>query len=184
MKEKNKIKLFGTLQVMTVSAALVAISIVCGKYLAINLGQALRFSFENLPIILAGIMFGPIVGAVVGGVSDLVGALLVYGGDMNPLVTVGAVSIGLISGLLWKCSKKLPYGVRLLLSVTCAHVIGSIILKSIGLSAWYLANLNMPIYILMLWRTLNYIIVGGAEFIILFFVLKNKTIRSKMLINQ
>lgn len=83
MKEKNRVKLFGSLQVMTMSAVLVAISIVCGKYLALNFGSVLRFSFENLPIILAGIMFGPVVGALVGGVADLIGALLVYGGDIT-----------------------------------------------------------------------------------------------------
>ncbi len=178
---KNKIKLFGTLQIMTVSAALIAISIVCGKYLAINLGAFLRFSFENLPIILAGIMFGPIIGAVVGGAADLIGALLVYGGDMNIIITIGATSIGLLSGLLWKYSAKLPQALRLLLTVFVAHAIGSVLIKSFGLAAWYLAKYNMPVYILMLWRALNYIAVGGVEYLILLFAVKNKAISSKML---
>ena len=178
---KNKVKLFGTLQIMTVSAALIAISIVCGKYLAINLGAFLRFSFENLPIILAGIMFGPVVGAVVGGAADLIGALLVYGGDMNLIITVGAVSIGFISGLLWKYSARLPQAVRLLLTVLVAHTVGSVIIKSFGLATWYFAQYNMPVYILMLWRALNYLAVGGVEYLTLLFAVKNKAISAKML---
>jgi len=181
---KNKIRLFGTLQIMTISAALVAVSIVCGKYLAINLSSVIRFSFENLPIILAGIMFGPVIGAIVGGIADLIGALLVYGGDINIIITLGAISIGFFSGVLWKYFAKLPSSIRLLLAVLIPHIIGSVIIKSFGLAAYYFATQEMPVYILILWRSLNYLIVGSAEYFILFFIIKNKAVRSKMLQNQ
>ena len=84
------------LRVTVFSALLAAISIVCGKYLAFNMGDFLRFSFENLPIIFAGMAFGPLIGALVGVVADLVGCLLV-GYAINPIITVGAAAIGLIS---------------------------------------------------------------------------------------
>ena len=51
-------------------AMLAAISIICGKYLAIRGGDILRFSFENLPIIFAGVAFGPVAGALVGIVDE------------------------------------------------------------------------------------------------------------------
>ena len=54
-----------------------AMSIVLGKLLAVNLGEVLRLSFENLPIIFAGLAFGPLAGAAVGLVADTVGCLLV-----------------------------------------------------------------------------------------------------------
>jgi ECF transporter S component (folate family) len=120
----------------------VAISIVCGKYLAINAGPFLRFSFENLPVILSGIMFGPVIGAIVGGTADLIGALIVYGGDMNIFITLGAMSIGLTSGLIWKFLPKLPNAVKLLLATFIAHLIGSVIIKSLGLAAYYFAEYN------------------------------------------
>lgn len=180
-KTKSKLKLFGTIQTMTLSAVFVAISIVCGKYLAINAGPFLRFSFENLPIILSGIMFGPVIGAVVGGTADLIGAMIVYGGDMNIIVTLGAISIGLISGLMWKLLSKLPNAVRLLLATFVAHIIGSVIIKSLGLSAYYFAQYNAPVYIVMLWRALNYVIVGSAEYLLLFFITRNKFFKSKFL---
>ena len=103
-----KKKTLGTrsLQILTFSALLSAISIVCGKYLAINLGEVLRFSFENLPIIFAGIGFGPLVGGAVGLAADLLGCLLV-GYAINPLVTLGAAAIGFISGASFIIFKKI-----------------------------------------------------------------------------
>ncbi len=61
MKNKtSKKRLSGNLQLLAVSAFLAALSIICGKYLALSLGNVLRFSFENLPIVLAGVAFGPV----------------------------------------------------------------------------------------------------------------------------
>ena len=157
---------------MVFAALLSALSIVCGKYLAFNMGDIMRFSFENLPIIFAGIAFGPIVGAAVGVVSDLLGCVLV-GYAIIPLITVGAGSIGFISGLFWfipKTKSKLMHIVYFSLTVFLAHFIGSVIIKSFGLSAFY----DMPIIILMLWRLLNYVIVGSVEGVLLYHLLRNK----------
>ena len=160
--------------ILTTSLALLsAISIIAGKYLAIPGGEVLRFSFENLPILFAGIAFGPISGAFVGAVADLVGCVLV-GYAINPLVTAGAVSIGIVSGISALILKKfsLPLSVRITLSVALAHLVGSVIIKTIGLAIFY----SMPTEILMLWRLLNYVIVGTVEGIILYVLMKNKLI--------
>ncbi|MBP3583660.1 MAG: folate family ECF transporter S component, partial [Clostridia bacterium] len=73
------------LQLAVALSMLAAISIILGKYLAFGIGNVLRFSFENLPIAFAGIAFGPIAGALVGAVADLIGCLLV-GYEINWLV--------------------------------------------------------------------------------------------------
>ena len=103
-------------RVLAIGAMLAAMSIVCGKVLAFNLGNVLRISFENLPILLGGMIFGPVWGAVIGVVADLVGCLLV-GYAVNPVVTLGAAVIGTVGGLTWRLSQKLPYGVSVLLTV-------------------------------------------------------------------
>ncbi|MBQ9773763.1 MAG: folate family ECF transporter S component [Clostridia bacterium] len=175
MKEKKrngKKLLKGGLQRLAVCALLSALSIVCGKYLAINLGPVMRFSFENLPILLAGISMGPVSGALVGLVADLLGCVLV-GYTVNPLVTLGAVSIGLIGGLSYRLTGKLPFAVRVCASVVLAHLTGSVLIKTWGLAAFY----DMPFYLLMAWRALNYLIVGSAEFGLLYFILKNRAIK-------
>ncbi len=152
---------------------LAAISIICGKYLAINAGEFMRFSLENMPIIFASIAFGTLPAAAVAVVADLIGCLMV-GYTINPIVTLGACSIGLISGSVWQLLRKTGLGtpVRLLLSVFCAHAVGSVLIKGVGLSAFY----SVPFGILILWRLLNYLIVGILDGVIVYVLIKSKTV--------
>ena len=156
---------------------LVAISIVCGKYLALNLGETMRFSLENMPIIFAGMAFGPAAGLAVGAIADIVGCLMV-GYTVNPIVTLGGASIGLIAGICFRLLKKVNLHPCILTAITVvvAHFIGSVIIKTLGLSAYY----SMPLIILMLWRLLNYIIVGTLDGIIVHTLLYNKGIQIKI----
>ena len=175
---KSKVAVFGTLKVMVAVSLLVAMSIVCGKYLAVGVGNVLRFSFENLPIIMAGIMFGPIVGIAAGVAADLIGCLLV-GYAINPLVTLGAATVGGVSGLVFALLKKrasLPQALTVALSVAAAHLCGSVLIKTVGLAAFY----DMPLALLMLWRLLNYAIVGSAEYVLIYYVTKNKSVGSML----
>ena len=172
-QKKGSVSLFGTVRVMAMSASLAAMSIVCGKYLAFGVGQVLRFSFENLPILVAGMLFGPLVGAAVGAVADLIGCVLV-GYAINPILTVGAAVIGLLGGLVYRIPWRIPEAARILLSVGIAHLIGSVLIKTVGLATYY----DMPMGVLMLWRGLNYLIVGAAEYVLIYFIMKNKAIRS------
>lgn len=171
-KPTRRLAAFGTLRIMTISALLCAMSIVLGKYLAIRGGEVLRFSFENLPILLSGMMFGPIVGAVVGVIADLLGCLLV-GYAINPIVTLGAALIGLCSGAFYALLGKFPLGARVTLSVTAAHLLGSVLLKTLGLAAFY----AMPLGVLLLWRLFNYAIVGTLEILLCYAVLKNRAVQ-------
>ncbi len=172
MQTKTKRRTQESLKILTSLAMLIAVSIICGKYLAIRGGDILRFSFENLPIIFAGIAFGPVSGAAVGIIADLIGCVLV-GYAINPIVTVGAAAIGLVSGLcelLLKRVKKMRRAVSVSISVAAAHIIGSVLIKTFGLAVFY----DMPIMVLMLWRLLNYLIIGIIEGFLLICLLKNK----------
>lgn len=172
--EVSKKRLGSNLRLLAVSAFLAALSIICGKYLALPVGNVLRFSFENLPILLAGMMFGPITGVVVGVVADLVGCVMVAY-PINPLVTLGAACIGLLGGLLFRTTKKLPLLWQTCITVILTHLVASVIVKTYGLAQYY----DMPFHILMLWRLLNYVIVGVAEWLLLYTVLKNQALRRR-----
>lgn len=170
-------KKYKGLNITVILAFLTAISIVCGKYLAIRGGDVMRFSLENMPIIFAGICFGPLAGGAVGLVADLVGCVLV-GYAINPLVTLGAVAIGVISGicpaLLQKTNCK-SYIITLV-SVASAHLIGSVIIKTVGLCVFY----SMPFYVLLLWRALNYLIVGIIDGLAVHILINNKEIKAQI----
>lgn len=154
-------------------AMLTAISIVLGKYLGINVGEFMRFSLENMPIIFAGVALGPISGVIVGVVADLIGCLMM-GWVPIPWVTVGAAVIGAVSGVLPSLLQKTKLNPVLVTAITVAlaHLFGSVLVKTIGLSAFQ----GIPYYILLLWRTLNYLIIGTLDGIILHILLMSKGI--------
>ncbi len=167
-----------SLKALVMMAMLTALSIVLGKYLAVSVGELLRFSFENLPIIFAGIAFGPLGGALVGAAADLIGCVLV-GYAINPLVTLGALAIGLLSGGIYRLVARfegLPLWLSVALTVGISHIIGSVIIKTFGLSAFYSVSFG----VLLLWRLLNYLIVGGLEAVLICVLLKNKRISTEL----
>ena len=167
-------RLSSNLRLLAVSAFLAALSIVCGKYLALPVGNVLRFSFENLPILLAGMMFGPITGMLVGVVADVIGCIMVAY-PINPLVTLGAACVGALSGLLFRLFQKLPLLWQTCATVIATHFVASVMIKTFGLATYY----DMPFHILLLWRLLNYAIVGVAEWLLLYTVLKNQSLRRR-----
>ena len=153
---------------------LAAMSIVFGKLLAINIGNSLRISFENLPILMAGIFLGAPAGFLTGVLADVIGCLIV-GYSINPIITLAAGSIGLISGLMFKALAKQNLPVRVYASVMTAHVIGSMLLKSVGLMLFYHTPLagvapRVPLYIC----------IGIAESTIILLLLKNKAFAAQV----
>ena len=171
MQKKKRNVIFGSVKIMLAVTFLAALSIVCGKYLAIRGGDVMRFSFENLPILLAGIAFGPVAGLVTGILADLLGCLMV-GYTINPLVTLGAAVIGLLGGLLFRLCKKWPLLLKTGVAVFGAHLIGSVVIKTFGLAQFY----AMPFMILMLWRLLNYTIISALEITLLYLLGRNAAI--------
>lgn len=176
---KRDLAALGELRVICFAAMLAAMSLILGKFLQIPnpFQEFIRISFENLPIILSGIAFGPFVGAMTGTVADLLGCLL-YGYAINPLVTLGAAAVGLLSGAV---SHYMVIGSgrrvmlwRVVLSAVIAHLIGSVFIKSMGLAAWYLGSYNMGLAELMLWRLLTYTIIGVAESVILCLLFRHR----------
>ena len=160
--DENKIKS------ICLGGILAALSIVFGKLLAFNIGELFRISLENLPIILGGMFLGPIFGAAVGMVADLVGCLIV-GYTINPLITLGAVAVGFVSGLVTKVFR----GGKMMgnfLAVLLAHIIGSVLIKSAGLSWFYGTD-----YLTLLgYRCINYSLIIALEYTIIYVLMKNK----------
>ena len=151
-------------------AMLAAISIVLGKFLSIKIEPWGRLSFENMSVILCGYAFGPIAGLLCGVVADLVGCL-VYGYAINPIITLGAAMIGLLSGLF---GARGAFGKpRLWLSLTLSHLVGSCIIKSIGIYIFY----STPLETLAL-RVPMYILCGGLEYILISVILRSKGLRA------
>ena len=145
--------------VLVCAAMLAAISVVVGIFCKsfLNFGNGLfRITLENFPIILAGIAFGPAVGACVGAVADIVSFILsTQTLAISPIVTLGAAAVGAVSGLMSHYVIKRDGSVRVILSVIAAHLVGSVVIKSIGLFVYY--------EWLVLWRIPTYVLIAAVE---------------------
>ena len=83
---------------IVIMALLTALIIILARILAINT-PILRLSFEFIPISFIGILFGPLWGAVLVAVADLIGSLMLPTGPYNPMFTISAFLTGGIYGL-------------------------------------------------------------------------------------
>ena len=147
----HDIMVFGNLRVLCFAAMLAAMSVIIAYLAKLLFGPGpLRVTFENLPIIFGGVSFGPFVGAMIAVVADLCSCLL-SGQAPNPLILVGSVSIGLVSGILG----SYVFRGRRYISALCielfTHVIGSMILKTLALRfyfhfGWAVLVLRFPVY--------------------------------------
>lgn len=90
------------IRTVAVMAMLIAVSIVLARLLGFYLTPSLRVSFDYFPIILAGVCFGPVVGAVVGGLADFLGSTVFSGLGFFPPLILGPIFAGLVAGLLAK----------------------------------------------------------------------------------
>lgn len=173
----TRLRVFGTTRIMILAALFTAMSIVFDKFLAVNIGDSIRIGLGGLPLQMAGIMLGPVVGAAVGGVSDIIGCLL-KGYSINPVITLGAVSVGFLSGLMYHKvlagmnKASLP---RIALSTLTAHAVGSMLIKSVGMFVYF----HTPMQTLVL-RVPIYIVTAAIETAIIFVLMQNKGFMSEL----
>ena len=156
---------------LTMLALLTAMSIVFARVLSISTGFV-RFNLGSLPTLLAAVLFGPVEGFAVGAVADMIGGTL-SGYSINPLITLGAGSVGLVSGLLFQKLSSLRLGLRLQLSVLAGHLVGSVFINTLALHIFY----DYP-WSLLAARIPNAIVLSAINTVLLRILLENKALAS------
>ena len=135
-------------------------------------GKNLLKLYLNDAGILSGILYGPTVGAVVAVFSDIISCLTSPNPSVNPIITVGAASIGIISGCVSRyLIIKSNTFFKVSVSVFLSHIVGSMIIKSIGLHIFM--RYEIPVLLL---RIPLYLLIATCETAILYIIMKNKYI--------
>ena len=160
-----------SVRTLTLLALLIAMSIVFSRVLSISTGFV-RFNLGSLPVLLAGIFFGPGAGFVVGALADMIGGIL-SGYAINPLITLGAGSIGLVAGCLWKKLPEMRLGLRLQISVLAAHFVGSMIINSLALRIFYGYAWSVLIA-----RIPNALVLSVVNTVLIRILMENKAVRN------
>ena len=86
------------IRVLTVSAMMLALATILG-FLKVPVTQLIELRFAFLPIACTGMLFGPAVGGIVGGMSDILGFIVKPTGPYFPGFTITAAAAGAIYGL-------------------------------------------------------------------------------------
>lgn len=159
MKAKNKI------QIMIHLAVLITLEIVLSRFLSIST-PVVKISFAFLPVAIGAMLYGPMAGGIIGGLSDLVGAILFPIGMYFPGFTLSAFLIGVIYGVL--LSKNNTW-MNLILAVLISRFCISLLLSTY----WLVILTNMPFAILFSTRLIpNLIIIPIEIFVIRLFQAK------------
>ena len=120
-------------RILATSALLAAISVVLARLIIPMPNETTRFSLEAVPIFIAGMLFGPIPGALVGFVADFVGCLF-SGYGYNPMFCIPPILYGLSAGLFRPMLvKKVNIG-RIALAFLPAVTLGSVLWQSFALA--------------------------------------------------
>ncbi len=125
----------------------------------------LRISFSFIAIALVGSMFGPVVGALAGVVSDLMACLLFPRGAWFPGFTLTALFVGMIFGLGFY-RKKMTF-LRVLFTRGSIVLFCNIFLNTI----WTSIISGKGVYAIMGTRIVKNLIAWPVESILLFAVL-------------
>ncbi|MDR7857169.1 folate family ECF transporter S component [Tissierella sp.] len=135
---------------------LVALSIVLTRFLAImvpvaGLPSTLRLSFGEIPLMISGLLFGPIIGGISGLAADLIGVVVLPQGPYFPGFTLSSILWGVIPGIFSfyfkrKGQGKNPFSFKNVFLVVCV----SILVISIGLNTYWLSIMLGKGYMILL----------------------------------
>lgn len=115
-----------------IMALMTAISIILSRFFSIQT-DILRISLGYIPIILTGILLGPVQGAVVGLVADFFGTMLFSSSAWFPPLALTPLFIGLWSGVMGRFILKNNFWLTIIVVFT-GNIVGRIIISSICLS--------------------------------------------------
>ncbi len=155
------------------AAVSAVIGIVCKNFFTFNIYY--RVTFENLPIIFAGILFGPFAGAAAGIVADATSCLMSTNPVINPIISAGAACVGFCAGAVPRWIIRNPGNAQIALSVVSSHLIGQVIIKSIGkivffYMPWWGAFVGLGISV----------VVGTLEFFAIRYIMSRKSIMAQL----
>ena len=118
---------------ITTMGLLIALSIIltrlAGLRIAIGGVEGIRIGFGGLPIILGGIIFGPLAGGIIGAFSDLLGYFINPIGAYMPHFTLTSALTGIIPATILLFMKKdEPNILELGVAIVTGQAITSVIL--------------------------------------------------------
>lgn len=123
------------------SGLLIALSVILTRVFSADLIIAgipgARLAAGFVPIMLAGILFGPYYGMGVGAAADVIGYLLFPSGTYFPPITLTSALVGLLPHLVFSWARGWKDWQKTLIAVAVTQIICSVFLQTFWLSLLY-----------------------------------------------
>lgn len=116
-------------------AALMTAATVVLDFFRIIISQSMEISFSFLGVALAGLLYGPYVGGLVGGMSDILEYIIKPSGAFFPGFTLNKILTGVIFGLF--LYKQNPTLRRIAIALLVETIVITLILTPIWLNIMY-----------------------------------------------
>ena len=143
-----------------------ALAIILGYVATIKFGQYIRVGFSGLPNQVVDYLFGPWIGAIFGGVMDVVKWFLSGDGDFFPGFTITAMAGAVIYGL-FLYNKPLKIW-RIIASQIAVKIVCNIILNTIWLNLLY----GQAIAVILPGRIISNAVMLPIDVIIMYLLLQ------------
>ena len=157
---------------LTVCALLTAMSVVLARVLTLIPAETTRISLEALPIVLAGLLCGPIPGALAGFAADLIGCLFSPFG-YNPIFCLPPILYGLLAGLVRRYVLEKSTLPRTALAFFPAALLGSVLWQSMALALVYGGDAKQAFFLTKLvQRSIQFALTGAVDTLIVWLLLR------------
>ncbi len=114
---------------LTLAALFCALAIACKFFLTFELSASTRISTTPIPVMLCGILLGPVLGGICGIVTDTIGFLIKPTGVYFPGFALSMALYGVIPGLFFLKNKDESL-FKVIFSVSTAQVLCSMLLNT------------------------------------------------------
>ncbi len=134
---------------LTYTAVFAALAIVMkfvGQFLTIT--PSFKITLIYCIWLIAAAVLGPVRGGAVCFISDVLGALIIPTGAMNPLLIIGNTLYGIIAGLTFKFTPGRFYSVKFIVSGIACTLICTCLINSAAIWYWYkyYETMSFPLY--------------------------------------
>ena len=174
----------------------VGVVVIIGLLIALNLVFTRVFYFQafqntvrvglgNLTILIAGMVFGPLAGAVTGGLADFIGATFISPFGWYPPLTTAPILVGLISGIMWRYVVNRPSKsseanfkadyvnvIKIFLVILITNIIANI---TVG-TYWISVLINTNFWAIVVPRAIVSLSITFFETFVIYFIYKSKLI--------
>lgn len=155
---------------LAIASMLLALSVILAYFANISISflgtNTIKVGFNVVPIVVAAILYGPVVAGIVGGLSDIIGYILAPMGGYIPGFTISMILVGIIYGIaFYREDVKLP-------KIIVTEFIITIFINILLGVTWFVLFYGMPFDKALTIRGLKEIVDLPLSIVINFFAFK------------